>query len=72
MAKTETLVTIKFDTLGDLLDELAKIAKDKSLWDVLSAAVDSESGDTFTQFTIVQRTLSDKSKVMDFELSGGE
>jgi len=59
---------INVNTVGDLLDELAKIAKDPTLWDVLDSDIESSSGGTITAFKIVRRTLSDKSEVLDFEL----
>jgi hypothetical protein len=66
--KDKVEIVIKCNTVGDLLDELAKIAKDPNLWDVLDATIDGSSGDVFTGFRIVRRTLSDKSKALDFEL----
>lgn len=56
------------NTVGDLLDELAKIAKDHNTSDLLDATIDGPEGETFTGFRIVRRTLSDKSEVLDFEL----
>lgn len=59
--------TFKTPTVGDLLDELARIARDPEVSGVLDAAIESRTGDTFTSFRIVTRTLSDGSQVLDFE-----
>lgn len=66
MAKTE--VVVKCNTVGDLLDELARIAKDPDTSDLLDATIDGPGGETFSGFKIVRRKLSDKSEVLDFEL----
>lgn len=66
MATTEVIV--KCNTVGDLLDELSKIAKDPETSDLMDASIDGPSCETFTGFKIVRRTLSDKSEVLDFEL----
>lgn len=62
--------TYKCDTVGDLLDRLAEIAKDPELWDLMGATIEG-AGSDFNGFRIVERTLSDKSKVLDFELIEG-
>ena len=59
---------VKCNTVGDLLDELARIAKDPNTSDLLDASIESANGDTFLGFRIVRRTLSDKSETLDFEL----
>ncbi len=61
-------IRIHIDTVGDLLDRLAEIAKDPQLSRVLDSTVDGSGGEVFTQLRITTRTLSDKSKVLDFEL----
>jgi hypothetical protein len=60
--------TIKCDTIGDLLNELVKIAQDPNSKAVLDASIDGPSGETFIGFNIIRRTLTDKSEVLDFEL----
>ena len=68
-ANTEKVeVTVKCNTVGDLLDALAGIAKDHATSDLLDASIDGPGGEVFTGFKIVRRTLSDKSEVLDFEL----
>ncbi len=59
---------VRCNTVGDLLDALAVLAKDSVYQDVMDASIDSHSGDCFTAFRITQRRLSDKSTVLDFEL----
>lgn len=66
--KNKIVLAHKCDTVGDLLDKLAEIAKDKNLWDVMGSAIESTS-DVFTGFTITEATLSDKSKVLNFEFT---
>lgn len=61
---------IQIDTVGDLLDALAKIAKDPLLSGLMDSAVESDSL-IFTHFRIIEQTLSDKSKVLNFELTEG-
>lgn len=60
--------TVTCNTVGDLLDELARIAKDPNASDLLDSTIDGPGGETFVGFKIIRRTLSDKSKVLDFEL----
>lgn len=59
---------IKCNTVGDLLDELANLAKDPEYQDVMDASIDGSGGEVFTRFKITKRKLSDKSEVIDFEL----
>jgi hypothetical protein len=59
---------VKCDTVGDLLDELATLAKDPELSAIMDASIDGSGGETFVGFKIIRRTLSDKSQVIDFEL----
>jgi len=59
---------IKCATVGDLLDELDRIAKDPELSGLLDSSIDSSDLDTFVGFKIFRRKLSDKSEVLDFEL----
>lgn len=64
----KVIASIAASTVGDLLDELARIAKDPALSDVLDAAIESDSPAAFIGFRIIEETLSDKSKVLNFEL----
>ncbi len=64
---TKILKTVKCCTVGDLLDALAEIARDPALQSVLDAQLEGE-GSSFDGFRVVENTLSDKSKVLDFEL----
>lgn len=66
----KTVAVVKFNTVGDLLDELSAIAKDPELSSVLDSDVEGTSGELgiFTAFKITRRKLSDKSEVLDFEL----
>jgi len=68
MAKTEMVLKCNCNTVGDLLDELAKIAKDQATSDLMDASIEGPGGETYTGFKIMRRTLSDKSQVLDFEL----
>lgn len=68
MSKAKIEAIVKCNTVGDLLDELAKIAKDPNTSDLMDASIDGSGGETFTGFKITRRTLSDKSTVLDFEL----
>jgi hypothetical protein len=67
MKHTVDLV-VQCDTVGDLLDALAQIAKDSHTSDLLDASIDGPNGEIFNRFKIVRRTLSDNSEVLDFEL----
>ncbi len=60
--------TVKCDTVGDLLDALAKIAKDTTTSDLMDASIEGAGGELFVGFRIIRRTLNDKSEVLDFEL----
>lgn len=62
-------VKVSFDTVGDLLDELAELATDPELQEVMSAQVEGPGGETFDTFTITRKSLSDGSEVWDFELT---
>lgn len=64
--KTERRV--KCNTVGDLLDELAKIAHDPEVSNLLDASIDGPGGEHFVGFRIIHRTFSDKSESLDFEL----
>ncbi len=66
MAKSKELKRVSCDTVGDLLDALAEIAKDPEIWDVLSASLET-CENIVTGFKITEDTLSDKSKVFNFE-----
>ena len=68
MARIKTLQTFQVNTVGDLLDVLAEIAKNPTLSDVLDACIESDCGNTFDRFRITEETLSDKSKILNFEL----
>lgn len=68
MPETTEVARIKCNTVGDLLDELAKLANDSALWDVMDSEIESTGGDSFSGFTITRRKLSDKSEVLDFAL----
>ncbi len=67
-----TRIVFKFNTVGDLLDELATIAKDPLTQDALDATVDGPDGASFTGFRIESEKLSDKSVVMNFYLTEEE
>jgi hypothetical protein len=58
---------VECNTVGDLLDELAKLAKDPEYQAILDAPIESPI-ETFGGFKVLKRTLSDKSEVIDFEL----
>lgn len=68
MPKTEMVVRFNCDTVGELLDKLAEIAKDPALNAVMDAAIEGYS-DVFDGFKITRKILSDKSEVLDFELT---
>lgn len=65
---TKLEAVIKCNSVGDLLDELAKLAKDPEYQDILDASIDGPNGETFVGFKIIRRALSDRSEVIDFEL----
>lgn len=71
LGKKMTVEKIKIgcNTVGDLLDELVRISKDANISRVLDASIDGVSGETFTGFTMTRRKLSDRSEVIDFELT---
>jgi hypothetical protein len=68
--KTLVMTTVKCETVGKLLDELAAIAKDRTVSSVLDAQIDTPMGGIATGFRIIRQTLSDKSEVLNFELMG--
>ena len=63
---TTTVATYKCDTVGELLDHLAEIAKDNQMASVLDSSIESY-GEVFDGFKITKTTLSDKSTVLNFE-----
>lgn len=66
---TKVLATFECATVGDLLERLTAISKDKALRGVLDAAIDSTAcGDYYTKFRVVERVLGDGSVVLDFVL----
>lgn len=67
MAKPKLIVDFKCNTVGDLLDELSRIAEDPDLWDVMGSSLET-TDKVLGGFRITQETLSDKSKVLNFEL----
>lgn len=66
MTQTELVVTCH--TVGELLDELAKVARDPKTRDLMGASIDGPRGEIFWGFKIVRRILSDKSEILDFQL----
>lgn len=67
MDKIITERVIKCNTVGDLLDALAGIAKDAEYSRVLDASIESDCA-TFIGFRIYTLTLPDESKFLGFEL----
>lgn len=57
----------KVNTVGDLLDALAILAKSESLSAVMDSAIYGPNGEEFTSFYLRTITLSDKSEVINFE-----
>lgn len=62
------MAKVKCNTVGDLLDELAQIAKDPDISNLLDASINGPNGETFIGFKIIAHTLSDGSEAFDFEL----
>ena len=65
--KDKILTTVTCNTVGELLDALSEIAENPALSSVLDASLESQT-DVFGSFQIIERRLSDKSKVLEFEL----
>lgn len=65
---TTMKIAVNCNTVGDLLDELSRIAKDPNTSDLMDASINGPNGEVFVGFKISRRTLSDKSEVLDFEL----
>jgi hypothetical protein len=57
---------IKVNTVGDLLDELARLAKLPEYHAVLDASIESPE-DVFNAFKIIRKTYKDGSELIDFE-----
>jgi len=64
---SEETAVVHCDTVGDLLDELAAIAKNPDLDTLMDSSIESNS-DVFFGFKIITKTLSDGSRVLNFEL----
>ncbi len=70
MANRKVIDSIQCNTVGDLLDHLAALAKDPNRSDLMDATIEGADGETYTGFRIIEHTLSDKSVALDFELFG--
>lgn len=66
--KTKLQARFGCNTVGDLLDRLTQISKDGDLSGALDSPITGPDAATFAGFRVIELTLTDGSKVLNFEL----